>query len=272
MSLVISSDADRFRWRAEDVEVFELANGWRERVVRRPNGVTVHTILDADGVPIRRWRVLPDGREVTLFNNLPGWWDEASVVIREPLPVVRERIIIEPSRAPVQAVYDAVVAEPQADLNRTYTLNQILANEGLRAVMPRIDVDTITFATGSAEVPETQIDALEAIGVAIETAVQDDPAEVFLVEGHTDAVGSELSNLELSDRRATSVAQILTEFFEIPPENLVTQGFGEAYLKVATQGASQENRRVTLRRITPLLSTEDRIAGLADEGVPQRIQ
>ena len=36
-------------------------------------------------------------------------------------------------------------------------------------------------------------------------------------------------------------------------ENLTTQGYGEQYLKVNTQSASRENRRVTVRRITPLI-------------------
>ena len=77
------------------------------------------------------------------------------------------------------------------------------------------------------------------------------------VEGHTDAVGADVDNLSLSDRRAQSVAEILTRDFQIPPENLTTQGYGEQYLKVNTQEASRENRRVTLRRITPLLNGQN---------------
>ena len=34
------------------------------------------------------------------------------------------------------------------------------------------------------------------------------PDEVFLVEGHTDAVGTEEDNLSLSDRRAEAVAAL----------------------------------------------------------------
>ena len=80
------------------------------------------------------------------------------------------------------------------------------------------------------------------------------PDEVFLIEGHTDAVGSDVDNLSLSDRRAESVAVILSQNFQVPPENLTTQGYGAQQLKVQTPGPSRENRRVTLRRITPLLT------------------
>ncbi len=57
-----------------------------------------------------------------------------------------------------------------------------------------------------------------------------------MIEGHTDAVGNDVDNLSLSDRRAESVAVALTEQFQVPAENLVTQGYGEQYLKVPTQG------------------------------------
>jgi outer membrane protein OmpA-like peptidoglycan-associated protein len=77
---------------------------------------------------------------------------------------------------------------------------------------------------------------------------------LFLIEGHTDAVGSDDDNLSLSDRRAETVAIILTEEFGVPPENLSTQGYGEQYLKINTQQAERENRRVAVRRITPLMS------------------
>ena len=74
------------------------------------------------------------------------------------------------------------------------------------------------------------------------------------VEGHTDAVGADVDNLSLSDRRAESVAQILSESFGVPPENLVTQGYGEQYPKIEVRGPERANRRVAVRRITPLMS------------------
>ena len=77
-----------------------------------------------------------------------------------------------------------------------------------------------------------------------------------MVEGHTDAVGNDVDNLSLSDRRAESVAVALTEQFQVPAENLVTQGYGEQYLKVPSQGPERANRRVAVRRITPLIDQQ----------------
>jgi outer membrane protein OmpA-like peptidoglycan-associated protein len=76
---------------------------------------------------------------------------------------------------------------------------------------------------------------------------------VFLIEGHTDATGNDVDNLSLSDRRAESVAVVLTNEFRVPPENLTTQGYGKQFLKVSTEGPERANRRVAVRRITPLL-------------------
>jgi outer membrane protein OmpA-like peptidoglycan-associated protein len=98
---------------------------------------------------------------------------------------------------------------------------------------------------------------LARIAAGINRAVDRNPGEVFLIEGYTDAVGSDIDNLSLSDRRAQSVAEILTEDFDVPPENLVTQGYGEEYLKIPTPGPERANRRVAVRRITPLMAQDD---------------
>ena len=99
----------------------------------------------------------------------------------------------------------------------------------------------------------TQASSLRKVADAINQVLKKDPAETFLIEGHTDAVGADDANLVLSDERAESVARVLTDAYGIPPENLATQGYGERYLKVRTDGPNQENRRVTIRRITALV-------------------
>ena len=119
--------------------------------------------------------------------------------------------------------------------------------------MPRVDLSSVNFDTGSAQITRGEVDKLSELAQSMGALISDDPSETFLIEGHTDAVGSDNSNLALSDRRAESVASALTEFYEIPAENLVTQGYGEQYLKVNTEGAERQNRRVTVRRITPLV-------------------
>ncbi len=123
----------------------------------------------------------------------------------------------------------------------------------LRDRMRRVDIDSITFDSGSWEVTPEQQPRLAAVADAIRQVLARNPSEMFLIEGHTDAVGADVDNLSLSDRRAEAVAVILTDAYQIPPENLVTQGYGEQHLKIPTDGPVRENRRVTARRVTPLL-------------------
>ena len=150
--------------------------------------------------------------------------------------------------------YEDFLDQPPVErVERVYSVDEVKYSARIRDKMRRIDLDTITFETGSAEIDTDQASSLKNVGKAIKDLLDRDPGETFLIEGHTDAVGSDESNLVLSDQRAESVANVLSDLFDIPPENLVTQGYGERYLKVQTLGPSAENRRVTIRRITALV-------------------
>ena len=45
----------------------------------------------------------------------------------------------------------------------------------------------------------------------------------------------------------------MTEYFDVPAANLITQGYGESNLKVPTLTAEPANRRAVVRNITGLL-------------------
>jgi hypothetical protein len=49
------------------------------------------------------------------------------------------------------------------------------------------------------------------------------------------------------------VALALTEYFDVPPANMIVQGYGEADLKIRQEGDIRANRRAAVRNITPLL-------------------
>ena len=143
------------------------------------------------------------------------------------------------SARPTQDIYDTLEAGPIERLDRGYSLDEIRYNTYLRDRMRRIDLDTVNFEFGAWQVPPDQYNRLERIANAINRVLDRRPDEIFLIEGHTDAVGSDIDNLTLSDRRAEEVAIILTETFRVPPENLVTQGYGEEFLKIPTLRAER---------------------------------
>jgi outer membrane protein OmpA-like peptidoglycan-associated protein len=223
----------------------------------RPGGEQIVTIVDDDGRLLRRTRRFRDGREVVIIDN--GFGPRRPIyedVVDLPPPdirIPRDRYVVDYDGADERTVYEALSAPPVVPVERRYTLDQVRYSPQLRARMRSVDIDTITFDTGSFTVTPDQAARLSTIAAAINQAIRANPQEVFLIEGYTDAVGSDVDNLSLSDRRAQSVATVLTQQFQVPPENLTTQGYGEQYLKVNTQNASRENRRVTVRRITPLI-------------------
>ena len=70
------------------------------------------------------------------------------------------------------------------------------------------------------------------------------------MNGHTDNIGGDLYNLDLSKRRATAVKQALVAQYRIAPERLSTGGFG-ASRPVDTNdtlAGRARNRRVELTR------------------------
>ena len=260
-NFIRSNEVDRFRVGvgAQNVRT-ERRGRDTQTVIIRPGGEQIINVIGADGRLIRRSRRGPGGREVVIIDNRPRRPSSAGFFVRLPPPVIRiprERYIYELDGGSPEIVYEVLMAPPVERLPRAYSLDEIRESSNVRDRMARVDLDTITFATGSWEITPDQVDRLAWIADAIKRAVEQNPNEVFLIEGHTDSVGTNVDNLSLSDRRAESVALALTDQFQVPAENLTTQGYGEEQLKVQTDGPERQNRRVTVRRITPLLTGEN---------------
>ena len=252
----------RLERHARDSYVEELPNRFTRYTIVKEDGTRVVTIRDADGNIVRRSRILPNRREVVLYyvpesdyGRIRGGYRDAGADLPPlRLDIPADEYILDAQYAQPDDYYTYLDAPPVEPVERIYSVDEVVHSARIRDKVRRIDLDTITFDTGSAEIGEDQVNRLEALGDAINRILEQNPAETFLIEGHTDAVGSDESNLVLSDERAQSVAEALTSVFDIPAENLTTQGYGERYLKVDTQSASRDNRRVAVRRITPLVA------------------
>ena len=247
---VLRNDDVLLRRPGSDVTTYRYDDGSTRSVVEYDDGNVVETVKAADGRVLRRTRTLPDGQSIVLFDDTKA---ETEVVVNE-LPQTTET----PRRMNFQEVDEAelaaaLAAESGTAVDRTFSLNQIRNIDAVRHLVPEVSVDSINFETGSAAIRPEEARALAALGNAMKQVIAESPGEVFLIEGHTDAVGSWTYNLALSDRRAESVALALTEYFDVPPENMVLQGYGEGDLAVQSDAAERENRRAAVRRITPLL-------------------
>lgn len=250
---------DRIRRHARDVYYEELPNQLRREVVVRPDGSQIITVRNGYGDIVGRTRIVNGQRYVLLYagddSHDGRWRDPAADLPPLQIDIPRSEYILESDNVSDSgSYYDFLEQPPVVPVERLYSIDQVKYSARVRDMVRRVDLDTINFATGSAEISQNELPALEALADAMQRMIDDNPAETFLIEGHTDAVGSDESNLVLSDERAESVASALTDVYDIPPENLFTQGYGEQYLKIDTEGAERENRRVAIRRITALVS------------------
>lgn len=103
------------------------------------------------------------------------------------------------------------------------------------ALEVRFNFDSATLTPQAREVLTQLAAALKAPALAGST---------FLIEGHTDAVGSDGYNQNLSARRAAAVRNFLTGKHDVAASRLVVAGRGETDLLDPNQPASGVNRRV----------------------------
>jgi outer membrane protein OmpA-like peptidoglycan-associated protein len=218
----------------------------------RPNqAAQLRQMLQSDRRELRsRLRAGREERRRDLRGRSGGLRIEIRPDIR-PAP----RRSIAAAEVETQELERQLIAPPTRSIQRQYSFEEYARRPELREVMPGIELDTIHFGFNEFSVREEEIDELERIGEIIERILATNSDEVFVVEGHTDAVGSDAYNLDLSRKRARAVRDALLEYFVIEPGSIETIGYGERYLKIPTELDEAENRRVTVRRITPILQS-----------------
>ena len=246
---VYKDDDTLIRQPGSNVRTETYRDGSTRTIVERPDGTQVVTIRDATGRVLRRAQYDDRGRELVLIDDLEP---EEYVVVRDLPKPRRDRVVIYTQDNDSELKL-ALAEKDVARVGRKFSLRQIREIPEVRALAATIDVDSITFDSGSSAIRASEANDLADLGSLMKGILDRNPREVFLIEGHTDATGSGALNLALSDRRAESVALALTEYFDIPPENMVIQGYGETELRIDTQANEKRNRRVAVRVIGPLL-------------------
>ncbi|MHB1166742.1 MAG: OmpA family protein [Candidatus Nanopelagicales bacterium] len=251
-------DRDRIGREGDEVYYEQFDDGSIRQVVIREDGTRVITVWNRYGEIIRRVKVFPDGTRVVMIyvrdDRDDRWRDPGDDLPPFRLTIPVGEYVLYSDLADEDRIEIFLAEPPLERAARVYSVDDVKRSARIRDTVRRVEIGDLTFDTGEATVERDQVGSLTKVANAILALIERNPGEVFLIEGHTDAVGSDESNLELSDRRAETVARLLTDLYSVPPENLVTQGYGERYLKVETEDEERANRRVTVRRITPLVA------------------
>ena len=116
----------------------------------------------------------------------------------------------------------------------------------------RLDV---FFKYGSARFTYKAKRALNALGYALTSHKLGHRS--FLIEGHTDAHGSDYSNRYLSERRAIAVKKYLVHNFDISPSRLIAIGYGEDRPYNYSDPYAGENRRVEIKPLPKSFTAHD---------------
>ncbi len=102
----------------------------------------------------------------------------------------------------------------------------------------------VQFAFDSAEILPAARQQLDALAEGIQMLPGSQPV---LIEGHTDAAGSEVYNEQLSLRRAHAVRRYLVTLHGLDPARLRAVGIGEYAPLLGRDPHAGENRRVQFR-------------------------
>jgi outer membrane protein OmpA-like peptidoglycan-associated protein len=144
----------------------------------------------------------------------------------------------QPATASVNGVFlDKLRNRPTRSLSSTER-EQIAS---LVEQRPNIDLE-INFDYNSANISAKALKAVDALGKALSNP--DLKGSTFVVAGHTDAVGGESYNQDLSERRADAIKRYLVDRFGLAGTDLVTVGYGKSKLKDASAPTAGVNRRV----------------------------
>jgi len=114
---------------------------------------------------------------------------------------------------------------------------------------PAIDLHEIYFEYNSAAITAEAEPQLRALGVALSDSRL--RGSNISIGGHTDAVGSDAFNQNLSERRAAAIKWYLADNFGLSPADLHAVGYGKQQPKNKADVFAPENRRVEIVNETP---------------------
>ena len=262
--IVESSDRPRMSRGARDVYYEELPRGRTRETVVRDDGTQVVTIRNRYGDIVRRSRITPDGREYVLV-----YVDEQQLRARSTTGAIRastcrrcgstcrsRNTSSTPAASRIrEAYYEFLERPPVERVERLYSVDEVKRSARIRDKVPRIELDTVTFEFGSAAIAESEVPRLQGVADAMEQAAEEEPGRDLPDRGphrrgrlrrrQSGAVGPPRRG---GRRRAH---QRLRHPAGEPGDAGLWRALPEDQ---DARSRSGSNRRVAIRRITPLVA------------------
>src|SRR5260370_34849138 len=142
----------------------------------------------------------------------------------QPKPLTRGLSVGPQADPAVKAREIGFIATLRNRKTRSLSLNEREEIAEIASTKPKIDLE-IQFDYNSAEIGTTSMPSVQALGKALSNPKL--RGSTFVVAGHTDAIGGEAYNQDLSERRADTIKRYLSEKYGIHCTHLVTVGYGQ---------------------------------------------
>ena len=187
--------------------------------------------------------------------------EEMSLAQEQAQRAREERSLAQEQAQRAREEQERIRRERDEDLDRLHTaFNQIVETRrtALGLVMS-LGSDSMQFNFDNATLrPENRELLSKIVGILLTSKNYG-----IYVYGHTDDIGSEEYNLDLSEKRAQTVREYLTEN-GIAPEIITSKGFGKSRPIVpgTSAEARAENRRVEIGIVDTVISYEERVSSL----------
>jgi outer membrane protein OmpA-like peptidoglycan-associated protein len=155
------------------------------------------------------------------------------------------RACVPSAAPPTQAPFDIATATQSANARALAALDAVTATTPLEAALKALNLPTVNFATGSADIPP---DAKPVLAKAASVINMLPPTLRLEIAGHTDSTGTAEANMRLSRQRAQAVADFLVAS-GVPRERLLAQGYGDTrpVASNATEEGRFNNRRIEVK-------------------------
>ena len=160
----------------------------------------------------------------------------------QPKPLTRGLSMGEPQiDQAARAKENTFLASVRDRKTRSLSLGEREEIATIASTKPNIELE-IQFDYNSAEISKASLQAAQELGKALSNPSL--RGSTFVVAGHTDGIGGDAFNQDLSERRADTIKNYLMQKFGIDGSDLVTVGYGKTKLKDAQNPADRINRRV----------------------------
>jgi outer membrane protein OmpA-like peptidoglycan-associated protein len=158
----------------------------------------------------------------------------------QPKPVTRGLSLEQPDPA-LKAKETTLLQTLRNRSTRSLSIGERQDIADIASTKPNIDLE-IQFDFNSAEISKSSTQAVRELGKALSNSNL--RGSTFVVAGHTDGIGGDAFNQDLSERRADTIKRFLVDKYGITGSDLVTVGYGKTKLKDAANPTDAINRRV----------------------------